>query len=87
MKEIQVEKELKINENKTQELMQSIKKFPVEEVRNQQHPEMYVDRDFCQRAMDYEIEEYWEIWPEETLKFNSENPKNATLGKPSKFNR
>ena len=35
------------------------------------------------RAMDDEIEENWEIWPDETLKFNSENPENATLGKPS----
>ena len=37
------------------------------------------------RAMNYEIEENWEIWPDETLKFNSENPENATLGKPSKY--
>ena len=37
------------------------------------------------RAMDDEIEENWEIWPDETLKFNSKNPENATLGKPSKF--
>ena len=41
--------------------------------------EMLVDRPFCQKSLNYDIEDYWEIWPDETLKFNSENPANATL--------
>ena len=83
MKEIEVENEIEAYENKTIQLTKKVKNASTKDQRNQEHPEMYVDRKFCQKSMSYEIEDYWQIWPEETIKFNSENPENATLGKAS----